>query len=67
LSTAFASSRASARSVIFAFAATCSLLLRLNSRMDLSVSPDFFAFALPCTDHCRWRCARSVNVPRCAR
>ena len=53
LSTALASSRSRARSVIFALAATCSLLLRRKCRMNLSVSPLFATFAAPCTDHRR--------------
>ncbi len=51
----------SALSVIFALAATCSLLFLLKWRMNLSVSPLFFTLFTPCTDHCRCVCARSVE------
>ena len=60
-----ASSRSSARSVIFAFAATCSLLLRRKCRMNLSVSPLLATLAAPCTDHCRCSRARLRSVSRC--
>ena len=63
-STAFASSRSSAWSVILALAATCSLLLRRKWRMNLSVSPLFATLALPCTDHCRCSCARLRSTAR---
>ena len=59
-------SRASARSVALAFAATCSELDLFQWRMNLSVSPDRLTAFTPWTDHSRWVRARSRSVSRCS-
>jgi len=66
LSTAFASSRSSARSVIFAFAATCSLLLRRKCLMNLSVLAAFSRSWRRLDRPLALLAARPRKVSRCA-